>query len=87
MKNLKANAVEIATEIAKAEKELHRVEVAIWNGKRLYVNYPEESSAYKDGGYIDLKTGYIKKPAYKERTRRDKLHNAIITKVAASIFE
>lgn len=87
MKILKANFEEIAEQIAKEAKPFKEVVVKNWNGKRLYVSYPGESKKYQDGGYVDLKTGYIQKPAYKEQSSRDKENNAVIASIGNAIFE
>lgn len=84
---LKENFESIAYDIAKAEKPFKAVTVKNWNGKRLYVNYPEESKKYQDGGYVDLVTGYISKPAYKAQSSRDRENNKIIEHIGKSIFE
>ena len=87
MKNLKENFEQIAYDIAKEAKPFKDVSVKNWNGKRLYVSYPGESKKYQDGGYVDLKTGYVQKPAYKEQSSRDKENNAVIVAIGNAIFE
>ena len=87
MKRLKENFEEIAYNIAKEPKPFKDVVVKVWQKRRLYVNYPGESKSHQDGGYVDLVTGFVSKPAYKERSSRDKENNKVIQDIANAIFE
>jgi len=78
---------EIAYRIAKNAKPFKDVEIKIWNKRRLYVKYPGESLKYQDGGYVDLVSGYISRPAHKAQSSRDKENNKVIEDIGRAIFE